>query len=69
MANIFSFQIIKVVVPESCIFFGSLASIAEGAAVIPNGAKIFFAIGRATFINGPTFYLIMNRKILQIELF
>ena len=29
------------------------ASIAEAAAVIPNGAKTFFAKGIATFINGP----------------
>ena len=28
-------------------------SIAEAAAVIPNRAKIFFAKGTATFINGP----------------
>ena len=28
-------------------------SIAEAAAVIPNGAKIFFARGTATFIKGP----------------
>ena len=30
------------------------ASIAEAAAVISNGAKIFFSKGIATFINGPT---------------
>ena len=29
------------------------ASIAEAAAVIPNGAKTLFAKGIATFINGP----------------
>ena len=34
-----------------------LASIAETAAVIPNGAKIYFANGTATFINGPTILL------------
>ena len=34
-------------------FFWIPASIAEAAAVIPNGAKIFFAKGTATFINGP----------------
>ena len=31
--------------------------IAEAVAVIPNGAKIFFASGTATFINGPTILL------------
>ena len=35
-------------------FFLIPASIAEAAAVIPNGAKTFFAKGIATFINGPT---------------
>ena len=34
-------------------FFWIPASIAEAAAVIPNGAKIFLAKGTATFINGP----------------
>ena len=33
------------------------ASIAEAAAVIPNGAKTFFATGIATFINGPAILL------------
>ena len=47
------FKIIKVVVPEPCIFFWIPASNAEAAAVIPNGVKIFFAKGTATFINGP----------------
>ena len=37
-----SFEMIKVVVPEPCIFFWIPASIAEAAAVIPNGARIFF---------------------------
>ena len=38
-----SFEIIKVVcLPEPCIFSWIPASIAEAAAVIPNGAKIFF---------------------------
>ena len=35
-----------------CFFFWIPASIAEAAAVIPNGAKTFFAKGIATFING-----------------
>ena len=34
-------------------FFWIPALIAETAAVIPNGAKTFFAKGIATFINGP----------------
>ena len=34
-------------------FFWILASIAEAAAVIPYGAKTFFARGIATFIYGP----------------
>ena len=33
-------------------FFLIPESIAEAAAVIPNGAKAFFAKGIATFING-----------------
>ena len=37
-----------------CFFFFLIpASIAEAAAVIPNAAKIFWAKGTATFINGP----------------
>ena len=53
MSFISSFEIIKVVVPEPCIFFWIPASIAEAAAVIRNGAKTFFANRTATFINGP----------------
>ena len=34
-------------------FFFIPASISEAAAVIPNGAKTFFAKGIATFINEP----------------
>ena len=52
MSFLSSFEIIKVVVPEPWIFFWIPASIAEAAAVIPNGPKIFFAKGTATFING-----------------
>ena len=37
-----SLEIVKVVVPEPCIFFWILASVAKTAAVMPNGAKIFF---------------------------
>ena len=50
--------------PELCIFFGIPASIAEVAAVIPNGSKIFLAKVTPTFINGPANLL----KIFQIEL-
>ena len=53
MSFIYLFEVIKLVVPESCIFFWISASIAEAAAVIPDGAKTFFAKGIATFINGP----------------
>ena len=34
-------------------FFLISASIAEGVAAIPNGAKTFFAKAITTFINGP----------------
>ena len=61
MSFISLFEVIKVVVhrveeeglPEPYIFFWIYTSIAEAAAVIPNWAKIFFAKGTATFINGP----------------
>ena len=36
-----------------CVIIPETASIAEAAAVTPNGAKIFFAEGAATFISGP----------------
>ena len=38
-------------------FFWIPASIAEAVAVIPNGAKICFANGTTTFINGPAILL------------
>ena len=53
MSFISLFEIIKVVAPELCIFFSIPASTVEAAAVIPNRAKIFFAKGAATLINGP----------------
>ena len=62
MSFISSCEIIKVVVPEPCIFFRIPASIAEETAVIPNGAKTFFAKGIATFINGPANLLNNNPK-------
>ena len=53
MLLISSFAIIKVVVPEQCIFFRIPASIAKAAVAIPNGAKTFFCYKKiATFING-----------------
>ena len=42
MSFISSVEIINVVVPKLYIFFWIHTSIAEAAAVIPNGAKIFF---------------------------
>ena len=39
--------------PEPCIFFCILPSIADIAAVKPNGANTFLADGNATFVNGP----------------
>ena len=55
-------------------FFWIPASIAEAAAVIRNGDRIFFAKGSATFINGPANLLDKDPKnppdqiILVIEL-
>ena len=43
-------------------FFLTPTSIAETAAVIPDGAKIFFANGTATAINGPANLLNNDRK-------
>ena len=70
MSFISPFEIIKVAVPESYIFFWIPASIAEAAAVIPNGAKIFFLPKEQllSFMD-QLFYLIMILKILQIEVF
>ena len=42
ISYISSFGIVEVVVSEPCVLFWIPASIAEAAAVIPNGAKIFF---------------------------
>ena len=69
MSFISSFEIIKFLVLEPCIFFRTPASIAEEAAVIPSGAKILFAKGTATFINGPANSLNHDPKIFQIYLF
>ena len=58
MSLIPSFEIISVVIPEPCIFFLIPASTAAYA--ISNGAKIFFATGIATFINGAA--TLLNNK-------
>ena len=62
MSIISSFEIISVVVLEPCSFFVICASIADAAAVSPNGAKIFFANGTATFTNGLAILLNNERK-------
>ena len=60
--------------PRTMYFFWIPASIAQAAAVVPNGAKIFFAKGTAIFINGPANLLNNDPKnppnwiILEIEL-
>ena len=64
----FLFEIIKVVVPEPC-FFLTPASIAETAAVIPDGAKYFLPMELQLSLMDLLIYLIMIVKILQIELF
>ena len=62
MSFISYFEIIEVAVPEPCIFFLIPESIAKAAAVIPKGAKIFFAKGATTFINGPVILLSNDSK-------
>ena len=52
-----SFGIISVDIPEPIYFFLILASIVDATAVTPNGAKIFFVNGIATFIIGPAILL------------
>ena len=47
-----SYSIINLT-PEPCIVFCILPSIADIAAVKPNGATPFLANGNATFVNGP----------------
>ena len=70
MSFIFSFEIIKVVVSEPCIFFWIPAAIAETAAVIPNGAKMFFFFAKRQLLSlmDLLVYLIMILKTFQIEL-
>ena len=62
MPCISSFEIIKVVFPQPWIFLWIPASIAEAAAVIPHGSKMFFVNGAAPFINGPGNLLNKNAK-------
>ena len=56
MSFISSFKIIEVVVPEPCIFFWIPASIAEGPAVIPNGAKYFLPMELLLLLMGLFFF-------------
>ena len=60
MSFISSFEFAKVIVREPRIFFWVPASIPEAAAVIPKGAKIFYANGTGTFISGPA--ILLNNK-------
>ena len=77
MSFMFLFEIIKCVVceaenegrPEPCIFFWIPALIAEAAAVIPSGAKMFLPKELLLSLMDLLIYLIMILKILQIELF
>ena len=75
MIFISSFEIIKIVVPEPCVFLFFLffflipALIAEAAAVILNGAKTFLLKELLLSLIDLLIYLIMILKIPQIELF
>ena len=68
MSFISLFEIIKAVVPERCSLFQIPVPIVEAAAIIPIGAKTFFAKGIATFIDGPANLLNIDSKS-SIELF
>ena len=50
-------------------FFRIPPSIAEAAAVIPNGTKTFLPKAIASFINGPANFLNNDPKNPQTELF
>ena len=63
MSFISLFEIIKAAIPEPCIFFWTLASIAEVASVILNDAKRI-----ASYITG-TGDLLNNDPILSYVLF
>ena len=53
ISSIFLFEIITAVVPDPKFIFLIAASVAEAAAVKPNGIKTLYANGvRALFING-----------------
>ena len=70
MSFISSFENIKVVVPDPYIFFWIPASIAKAAAVLPNGAKMFFYQREQLLpLMNLQIYLITILKILEIELF
>ena len=69
MSWLSSFETIKVVVPEPCVFFLIPVSIAETAAVILNGSKIFFARELQLSLMDQLIYLMMILKILLIDLF
>ena len=68
-----SFEIIKVVAPESSTFFYIPATAADAAAVNPNGLKTLLANGLITFFINGNHSLIMDQgvcqEVLQIELF
>ena len=70
MAFISSFEIVKVVVRELCIFFWIPACIVEAAVVVPNEAKICFAKGTKVAKVSLLYlliYLIMILKVHQTE--
>ena len=52
-----SFKFITFVVSEPCIYFWIPASNSKAAVVIPNRAKISFAIVTTTSIDGPAIWL------------
>ena len=69
MTFISSFEIIKIVVPEPCIFFLIPTSIAEAATVILNGTKAFLLKELQLSLIDLLISVIMILKIPQIELF
>ena len=60
MPFIFSLEIIRVIVPELCLFFWTPESTADAAAVIPNGAKIFLPM---ELLLSLTDFLLNNKPI------
>ena len=69
MTFISSFEIIKIVVPEPCIFFLIPTSIGEAATVILNGTKAFLLKELQLSLIDLLISVIMILKIPQIELF